>query len=808
MDHSSKIKILNQLSRTRGEITERALEKEADRIKFALVEEVRFDQIKELIETLDAIAFRVPSIAVTTIRDFLNRVEQIQLKHNVPDRADKLTITRYETKSGLIVQALRLLDNIRYHSITETVEIAVAYLEHDDSDVRARASENLRHAAEYNIDVYYSGEGRAGFGAAPQLAVVDWMEDLGQRDKADSLPALVELSRNLLSANMEGTSWDYRSVTWSTACIPADDEIIDVRRRALALLTTLYGDASSLTDKEAILSAMLTAAYTPHQCECSKAVIDTIANDAIEVLRFYKEIVPTAPLQIVQKIEHDTFWRHRHATRPDVKQTALEIRDAIAHHEEYTIYKNLIGFEGVFEDWESPSEGHRDVQRIDEQRSAMAQRYASEINSENWEEWHRRILEFSKTESNDLATFPKFYEFLAALAHSAPQLAFELLAECLDDIYPFVIPLMRGLWAGPMKTDLRALMLDWLEDGRQLVPMTKLFLSTDDLDLELLQGLMQKGMAEKNAGVLNQIIAVVAANHSKDWPSLVSEFFLPTIQALTTFEDASWVQEHWYRKELRHLLDELSQGDWEIVLNGMLAAEDIDYHAETLLLPLAKKEPERVLSFFMHRIEFEEAKKLASRYTAIPYKFHHLDEELANSCNLAVDLVRSRFHEDTMMFQYREARLLAIIFPEFGDQFETKLLELVRTSSRDNIHFVLSILRNYEGQTFLQGVCREIVAKLPKEDELLGYVSIALECTGVLVGEFGRAEALERLIEEVRPWLADENESVRAFAESFSEHWKSDAESERRRAEEQIELRKHTFGVRVEEEDQEGATEV
>jgi len=67
------------------------------------------------------------------------------------------------------------------------------------------------------------------------------------------------------------------------------------------------------------------------------------------------------------------------------------------------------------------------------------------------------------------------------------------------------------------------------------------------------------------------------------------------------------------------------------------------------------------------------------------------------------------------------------------------------------------------------------------------------------MGEFGFAEAYERKIEEIKPWLEDKNERVRKFSTDYVTSLENEAKSERRRAEEDIELRKHAYGVREEE---------
>ena len=76
------------------------------------------------------------------------------------------------------------------------------------------------------------------------------------------------------------------------------------------------------------------------------------------------------------------------------------------------------------------------------------------------------------------------------------------------------------------------------------------------------------------------------------------------------------------------------------------------------------------------------------------------------------------------------------------------------------------------------------------------------------MGEFGFAEAYERKIEEIKPWLTNENERVRKFSADYVTSLKNQAKSERHRAEEDIELRKHAYGVREEKAGEEdGASE-
>jgi len=566
----------------------------------------------------------------------------------------------------------------------------------------------------------------------------------------------------------------------------------------LRLLKELYGLATTTVEKTSIINALLIATQTPHQGDYGDDVLNMILENALEVLAFFKENLPEEDFQIVQKIEHEAFWQFRRAPRDDVKTAALEIRDLLANHTEYNIYKNLVGFEGVFEDWEESLTKEFGYMEIQEHRLARAKEYADTINAENWFEWRDRILKFSTTESDDLATFPNFYEFLRQFAEKSPDLAIDLLRENLDDIRLFTIPLLKGLWKGPRKADLRELMLEWIAADRQLIAIAKLFLSNDDIDEELLQILLDKGTEDANRDILILMAAVVSTNYTSGREDLVLKFFLPAVDALTKLKDTGWVNELWYRKNLTDIIGNLEKAGREIILSGLLVGRVIDYHEEELLIPLAKDNPERVIAFFGERLRYEDETEPEGRYDAIPFQFHKLHGTLANFPEIAVSTVRSWFDGNEALFQYNGANLLKIIFPDFAEPFEAKLLELVRTGKKQNIKFVLSVLRNYQGESFLHGICREIITTLPKNDDLDRVVLTVLHSTGVVVGEFGFAEAYERKIEEIKPWLNDENEKVRNFAAGYVASLETKTKAERRRAEEDIELRKHTYGVNEE----------
>ena len=172
-----------------------------------------------------------------------------------------------------------------------------------------------------------------------------------------------------------------------------------------------------------------------------------IDRDTVEVLQFFQVPIQTEDLEIIQRIEHDSFWIFYRSNSPEIDASAQAIEQAISGHQEYQIYRNLIGFNGIFSAWSDLRKDDTRMERMEEHRQSKASEYAQNITADNSEEWRQRILTFAQTQSDDMATFPFFFQFLREFAMASPSLALDLVTENSEQIQTFLIPVLRGLWA-------------------------------------------------------------------------------------------------------------------------------------------------------------------------------------------------------------------------------------------------------------------------------------------------------------------------------------------------------------------------
>jgi hypothetical protein len=202
-----------------------------------------------------------------------------------------------------------------------------------------------------------------------------------------------------------------------------------------------------------------------------------------------------------------------------------------------------------------------------------------------------------------------------------------------------------------------------------------------------------------------------------------------------------------------------------------------------------------VIQFFCNRLSKENDEEDKGRYNAIPFSFHKLSEPLSQHPVQAIDAVLDIYDGNYGLFIYRGARLLKNIFPSFPPVFQQKLLALVQSKEENDLLFVMAILRNYDGNPVIHNVCKEIIKILPDISNLTKDLSIILQSTGVVRGEYGFVEAYKQKIKEIHPWLQDESPRVKGFAQYYIASLEKRIEYEQKSADEDITLRKHQYGA-------------
>ncbi|WP_296903394.1 hypothetical protein [Polaromonas sp.] len=708
----------------------------------------------------------------------------------------------------MISKGIDLLNALRYLETSAVVESLLWASTHEEESVRKTASSDLSGLAKYNISVYFGDgtPGGRGIGSMPQLLVIDTLEKQTDEELRNHLRGVLTLIEGLLSPSMESANWSSTAVTLSRAVVPADQGVVEVRKRSIALVKRLYKLVETKSHKLSVIRAMNAAARGDGRGVVDKAFSDMISANAREVLGFFGDIAKAEEdLQVVQKLEHDSYWIHFHSASAGVRAAALETKAVIDSSGEYAIYKTLVGFEGIFGDWSKDRRDDSYTLGSQESRRKEARVIAARVSAEGFDVWRRRILRFAQTESNDLATFPVFYEFLAEVATTYPEFALDLLVEESEQVSRFLIPILRGLWDGEKREELLPLILKWIAEARAdetsfLYACAKVFLSTKDVDAGILGRLLEKATALRDAFVMRQVASVAIGRSAKEEErGELKALFLRALPRLTELGDAGWVREIWFRKEATEMVAEFSPEERRVVLRNLSLLPQIDYQAEDVLAAIAEREPRVVVEFLCDRL-YEPAQHVAAfaekaggEYEELPYQFHTLQDSLSSDPKMVIEKVLDCYAEDASLFEFRGAKLLQAIFPQFSEGFQAELVRLVREGRDIELDFAAGVLRAYNGEAFIQPVAKELIKRLPRSSPVVAEVEIALQNTGVVSGEYGMTEAYDEKRREVLDWLQDPNERVRSFAAKYISQLESMRDSEQRRADESITLRKFDY---------------
>ena len=798
MDIKLKQTALKNLAKTAGEVAETAIKKESTKIIAVLQSETGYENIADQLELLNTIAFRVYKETLSAIRDLLERLKVLELTYVEMPGYPAEQLRKYQNNYTLMVKALEVLEHIRYHQPSKILDIFFDYSCHEEESVAKQAKQGIKKNAEYDLDIFYGdGKNWSGLGWEPQEKVLEKIASFDEKQKQRYFYAIIIACEQILSPTISGTSSTYKTFTMRTGAVPVIDGVQEIRKKALGELRNLYALANNVEQKKTVLNAMETATRTPHTGEYGNDVLAMIIENSIAVVEFIKGVAVSGDMQIMQKIEHDAYWLYYHKGALDetIRKVALEIRDALYADEEYQKFRILIGFESIFHDWEKGEKEHGDFDRERKFREAEAQKLAETIDADSYNEWKERIIRYASIKSNDMATFPCFGKFLEHFGKVSPALALQFLLETSDQLDNFIIAILCGVAKTEHKGDVYSLIEGWCDEGKHLFSLARFFEFFPEVNEALLKKILNKALASNDLNTLNQIISSVSAQYNEDNKHLIKRFFASALKKLTAHKNSDWIFGFWFRKQRGDILADMEVAEHKAILDNLFWLQRVDYHAEEILYEIAKQSPELVIQFFCNRLSKGKDEEDKGRYDAIPFSFRNLSKPLSQHPVQAVDAVLGIYDGDYGLLIFGGARLLKNIFLNFPPEFQQKLLEVVQSKEEKDLLFVMAILRNYEGNTIIHNVCKEIVQILPDGSNLSNELRLILQSTGVVSGEYGFVKAYKQKIDEIQPWLQDDSPMVKEFAQNYIANLEERIEYEQKRADEDIILRKHQYGA-------------
>lgn len=629
--------------------------------------------------------------------------------------------------------ALDVIESIRYIDVQAIFSnLCEIYLSSKSDKERELVTKVIKKLAKHNMSVWEQ------IGPAIQTLLVQQLSGFTNDQLNNLSPVVVEVCKEILKPEIEGTTSTYNAVTIHTGSVVVSDELKKTRLSAIKTLQRIYKKSNQEVEKLNLIVAMSNAMRSPIRGSPSDEMLIMFLEDARSIYEFYQSLLKMEQYEILQRLEHDALWTYRRFKdlvnndkfRSCVQEAAgrlivtiKQFRDSMNEEENFVRFKVLVGFESVFLDsWEQSS--NFDLEVNEAFRSQKFSEYVESITTENTNEWFAFLKLCSKIKSNDLATFLPFTQFLEQLSEKKPDIAIKYINALDDDLAVFLAAFLGGLWKSERKSEVKIIIDGWVKKRRYLNAIARHYRVEGVYDQEQLKDVLEAAIEVNNVVPAIKLVSVCIEYHDEANSTVLIGIFLDAIKFLTEKNDARWARENWFRVRNSTIFGVLNEDQVKIILSNLVHCPSVEYHTEEVLSVIAKNYPELIIQYFNERIQFEiknpnenrYEQPYLDRYEDIPYKLDSLSEALSVIPETAIQIVQAWYTQSSELFTFRGGKLLAIIFPFFPEGFQSAIIAIIQTKNLDDIDFVISILRNYEGEIFTHGVCKEIIIALSEDD--------------------------------------------------------------------------------------------
>ena len=738
-----------------------------------------------------------------SVCDDIYRIAESALK-----RARQLDVTPIMTPFGsfhgkdykdILSVCMNILKNVRYLDLDRTLttidELGNSHTVPAEQDV---INKYVFSVASYNADVFQQ------YGFIVQEQLIDALTYKSNEELGKIFWYTIIVCEAILTPDLEVRQQTHDKFSIGKANLPGSADLARIRSKSLELLKRLIAKGNR-SIKQRSFACMEQATQTPRYGRCDEELQHIILTDTNTVIDSYIEETDNLDFEMIQANEEKIFSHFLNAkhmlnmeNQPEVLLEAAhetinkvrQFREKVSSLPYYDKYKILVGYKSIFDyQWDNEETS---LEKKDTFRNEQIVVFVDSITEDNINEWIVFFDICAEADSSDMATFHFFSKFLIAFAEKKPELAKTALEQVRAGRGRFIASILSGL-SNIGRTDLiEEIIRPNIARGEHLWECIIPFTILPSLSRDLLYQAKDRAIELEDRRALYNIILAAILGYDEETNGLKS-LLIPAIDTLTKLHDSGWTIVVSTKKEAVQLLHEIDQTNAKKILDNLVLLKKLDYFAECVIEALLMNYPDMVLEFFGDRYDIENAKDPNDDYEAIPYTFQKLQPSLSQYPELVVNAAFNWYKKSPDLFQYRGARIVTKTFPEFDERVEQRLLQLVQTRNHEELDFVISTMRDYKGQRFLHKICREIVILDEGQGTYSGDVEIVLQEAGVVHGEFGFVNLYKQKKDEIKDWLEDPELAVQEFAKKYIHMLDLQIASEQRRAEEDLELRKHVY---------------
>lgn len=706
------------------------------------------------------------------------------------------------TYSNIVEAIASILTRYRYLDVDATFgALCTLYGWAGSEDDQKPLLELGKALAKHHLDVWRQR------GPIVQEILVERIAALSEDERRGFAPLLTAMLGEILGAEVSGTTSSSKALTFHSGVVTASDALRVVRERAINLLKHQFALAENDEGRRLVLQALQTATRTPHSANYTNAFARLVMDDVCTILRFQTEIAPTLSLQLLQTTEdrvHRSYWKYADlpetmrddpdlvAAQKQVQAAALAFRAVANGNPDFVIYKTLVGFDSVFPPAWDDKEFH--YQQAETYRADQVSALLAAVEDANADAWFDRISRYAQTDSDDLATFPVFGNFLDRLAEIQPVIVLGYIDRLNGPLANFLPAMLSGLMRSAKRAQALVRIDGWLRAGQHIKQIAWYLRFADPFEESLLCRTLDSAIQHGDAHAVRNVLIAAVSQFTAHPGTLAEKVFLPALKYLDTAKDFSWVRMPWFSWLGSAIIRSLDEGQARVVLDALVPYPDLEHGAEYIVAAIAERWPEIVVTFIGDRQAFAQTDANSPRYDAVPFEVDQLQAPLAAAPDTMLNGARNWFDAAPQHFAYEGGKLLASVFPELSNGLDQRLAALVAGGNEQDMAFVLGVLSAFEGKPCVYEHVRAIVGNLNPENPLLQEARSVLRETGMVCGQFGFAELHAERKALLQEWLTDPNAMVQTFATELTRDLDRWIAAENRSAEASIALRKLEYG--------------
>jgi hypothetical protein len=743
-----------------------------------------YDDITEALSTLEMFISHVSKESIADLSlcwSRLHELEQLTLKDE--------GLAKYHTKHKLYSRIVGLLGRLRYLE-QESVTITLLRFWTQDESIRSEIQKEFKNLAEYNLHAVEQ------IGFAPQLQLLEMFMKFTDRELQSYFQLVATLCSESLSTEIEGHSWEYHSVSIKSMPIPARDDVRKIRRDSIALLQRMYGLNPVITQKKELLNKMNNACRIYSRSPMSIEAVEIIEQNTIEVLCYWKKLIKSEPLELIQKIEHDAYWNYYHASSDEIKNAALEVKYVIDSNLEYEIYRDLVGFEGIFGCWEEEKNPTVDYENKRILRDERVNSHADHVNNDNVDEWLCRVETYLGTDSRDLATFPELFKFVELLAKKLPVQVIKRFDES-DNLDKATIPIFSGICASHWKEQFKEKISNWIDANQYLYELSVSLGAFSALPQILFNKLLDKALSKEDFDTLSSCLRFLE-NKKNEFPeNEINHIVTKIFSLINTQRNTSWINQVWFSSKDKTIINSLSEENVALIVDNLVYESHVDHRVEAILTIIAERDVDSVFLFFEKRVSYcqkigNESEEL---YESIPFSLYSINKVIYEHPAKLISFIKVNYEYQYGLYPYGVASLFEKCFSPFQPQMTDLLLEQLDPTEESNFLVLLAIVKCYQGHRSILCLIKRLLPIVELNEGLTKSINSSLLSTGVVTGEYGFANAYKAKITGIEPWLKDQNRNIVEFAQQYIGLLNQMVNSEIRRTEERVAIEKHQHGI-------------